>query len=110
MSLDDFNQNLSSIINSIAKKQSQGVIALLIQPTQWNAPDKEYTDHVFDMLRIADEKRLKVINRISCPYSTQQCTAQMVEYAKENKELLVLSRELIIWKIKGKEDLNYARK
>jgi hypothetical protein len=99
MSLEDFNKALSGIVNGIARKQSKGVVALLIQPTQWNAPDREFTDHVYDMLRLADPKRLKLVNRISCPYSSQQCTAQMVEYAKERKELLVLTRELIVWKI-----------
>ncbi|MBW2194619.1 MAG: site-specific DNA-methyltransferase [Deltaproteobacteria bacterium] len=99
MSLEDFNKTLSGVVNGIAKKQSKGFIAMLMQPTQWNAPDKEYTDHVIDMVRLADAKRLKLVNRISCPYSSQQCKPQMVEYAKENKMLLVLSRELIVWKI-----------
>lgn len=99
MSLEDFNKALSGIVNGIARKQSKGVIALLIQPTQWNAPEREFTDHVYDMLRLTDPKRLKLVNRISCPYSSQQCTPQMVEYAKERKELLVLTRELIVWKI-----------
>lgn len=99
MSLENFNKTLSVVINGIGKKQSKGVIALLMQPTQWNAPGKEFTDHVFDMVRLADPKRLKLVNRISCPYSSQQCTPQMVDYAKENKELLVLTRELIVWRI-----------
>ena len=99
MSLDDFNKALSGIVNGIARKQSRGVIALLIQPTQWNAPCHEFTDHVYDMLRLADPKRLKLVNRVSCPYSTEQNTAQMVVYAKEHKELLVRTRELIIWRI-----------
>lgn len=100
MTLDDFNKSLSLVVNRIADKLSSGShIALLIQPTQWKADNKEFTDHVFDMIRLAD-KRLQLVNRISCPYSTQQCTPQQVEFAKENKMLLVISRELIIWKIK----------
>ena len=100
MSLDDFNKSLSSVINRIAEKLSSGShIALLIQPTQWKSDNKEFTDHVFDMVKLAD-KRLQLVNRISCPYSTQQCKPQQVEFAKENKMLLVISRELIIWKIK----------
>lgn len=99
MTLAEFNQSLSSVINRIAGKLSLGShIALLIQPTQWKSDNKEFTDHVSDMIRLAD-KRLKLVNRVSCPYSTQQCTPQQVEYAKENKMLLVISRELIIWKI-----------
>lgn len=100
MPLDKFNNALSSVINNIAKKLSaDSHIALLIQPTQWKSDNKDFTDHVSDMIQLAD-KRLKLVNRISCPYSTQQCTPQQVEYAKENKMLLVISRELIIWKIK----------
>ncbi len=99
MSLEEFNLSLSNIVNNISKKLSKGShIALLIQPTQWKSADKDFTDHVFEMVKLAD-KRLKLINRISCPYSTQQCTPQQVIYAKENKILLVLSRELIVWTI-----------
>ena len=98
MSIEDFNKNLSSVIKKIARKQSKGVIALLLQPTQWNAPDKEFIDHIHDLIRLTNTKRLKLINRISCPYSSQQYNPQMVEFAKNNKMLLVLTRELIVWK------------
>jgi DNA modification methylase len=99
MNIIDFNNALSGIINRIANKLSKGShIALIIQPTQWKSENKEFTDHVFDMVKLAD-KKLKLVNRISCPYSTQQCTPQQVNYAKENKLLLVLSRELIIWEV-----------
>ena len=99
MSLEDFNKNLSSVINRIARKQSKGFIALLIQPTQWKSPDKEFTDHAFDMIRLADTKRLKLINRIACPLPKGLCQPPMVKWAKENKELLVLSREIIVWQV-----------
>ena len=99
MSLDDFNKNLSGVINGIAKKQSKGFIALIIQPTQWKSPDKGFTDHAFDMIRLADPKRLKLINRIACPLSNLQCLPPMVDHAKENKMLLVQTREIIVWRI-----------
>jgi DNA modification methylase len=99
MPLEEFTKTLADAINGIAKKQSKGAIALLMQPTQWKADEKQFTDHVFDMLRLADKKRLRLWNRVSCPYQTQQCNAQQVEWAKENKQLLVISRELIIWEI-----------
>lgn len=99
MPLDKFNDALSSVINNISKKLSIGShVALLIQPTQWKSDNKDFTDHIYDMVRLAN-KKLKLINRISCPYSTQQCTPQQVIYAKENKLLLVISRELIIWEV-----------
>lgn len=96
MPLDEFNETLSNLICKISKKlQPASIIALIIQPTQWKSPEKNFTDHVSAMIR---RVKLPIIMRVSCPYESQQCTAQMVEWAKENKQLLVLSRELIIWR------------
>lgn len=96
MPLDEFTKVLSGLVKSFAGKLRPGaVIALIIQPTQWRAPDREYTDHVADMLRAV---KVSVDMRFSCPYESQQCTAQMVEWAKANKKCLVLTRELIVWR------------
>ena len=100
MELEAFNRALSGVVNRIAEKQSRGVIALLMQPTQWNAPERRFTDHVVDMVQAASGQ-LVLENRISCPYSTEQYNAQQVDWAKENKKLLVLSRELIVWRVTG---------
>lgn len=100
MPLEKFTATLVKFIGDLAKKQSQGVIALLMQPTQWNAPKHQWTDHVIDIVSGLKNNRLVLENRVSCPYSSEQCNAQMVEYAKEHKMLLGLSRELIIWKFK----------
>ena len=97
MNLEDFTVKLSGFINEIGKKQSKGVIAMLMQPTQWNSPNKEVVDHITDIISHVD---LPVKYRVSVPYSTEQYTPQMVNWAKENKELLVLTRELVIWRIK----------
>jgi hypothetical protein len=97
MDLDRFNKTLSSIINGFAKQLLHGAhIALLIQPTQWNAPDGKIVDHVIDMIKLV---KAQLERRISCPYSTQQYNAQMVEWAKEHKECLVLTRELVVWQV-----------
>lgn len=96
MALSDFNAALASIINGFAKKLADAYIALIIQPTQWKAPDRQFTDHVGDMLRTI---KLPVDMRYSAPYSTQQYTPQMVEWAKANKRCLVLTREIIVWKV-----------
>ena len=97
MSLEDFNKNLSGLIKSFARKMSAGShIALIIQPTQWKSEDKQFTDHIGDMLRAI---KLPVDMRYSAPYSTQQYTPQMVNWAKENKKCLVLTREIIVWKV-----------
>lgn len=98
MPLGEFTEAVAGLVSGVASKQSKGAIALLIQPTQWNAEGREFTDHVTDILQRVRAKKLTVENRVSCPYSTEQCTPQMVEWAKKNKKLLVISRELIIWR------------
>lgn len=99
MPLDQFTDSLIGIVSRIAEKQSRGVIALIIQPTQWKADNREFTDHVMHLVNGVKSKRLTLENRISCPYSTQQANAQQVEWAKANRKLLVISRELIVWRL-----------
>jgi transposase len=95
-SLDDFTKNLAKIINDYAKKLSDAYIALIIQPTQWKAPDRQFVDHIGDMLRAV---KLPVDMRYSVPYESQQCNAQMVDWSKENKRCLVLTREIVVWRV-----------
>jgi DNA-binding XRE family transcriptional regulator len=100
MKLEQFNTALAGIINGFAKKLKDSAsdkpayIALIIQPTQWKAPERQFTDHIGDMLRAV---KLPVDMRYSVPYESQQCTAQMVEWAKAAKRCLVLTREIIVW-------------
>lgn len=96
MTLDEFNKTLASVINGFAKKLTDACIALIIQPTQWKAPDRAFIDHVGDMLRAV---KLPVDMRFSVPYESQQCTSQMVEWTKEKKKCLVLTREIVVWKV-----------
>jgi hypothetical protein len=97
MPLEEFTSKLAGIINALAKKLKPGaVIAMLMQPTQWRAPEKQYTDHVADMIR---RVKLPIDMRVQCPYESQQCNAQMVEWAKANRKVLVISRELVIWMV-----------
>jgi hypothetical protein len=102
MTLEDFTAAMCGVIKRIAAKQESGFIAMIIQPTQWRAePKGSFADHVFDIVQgVSKVAKLEVENRISCPYSSEQCQPQMVDWAKENKKVLVLSRELVIWKIK----------
>ena len=48
------------------------------------------------MLRLI---KLPVKMRYSAPYSTEQYYHPMVEWAKETKHCLVLTREIIVWKV-----------
>ena len=96
MPLDQFHDTLAGIVDGFAKKLSDAFIALIIRPTQWNAPDRTFTDHVAELVR---RVRLPIDMQFSVPYESQQCTAQMVEWAKQNKRCLVLTREIIVWKV-----------
>jgi len=102
MSLGDFTANMAQVINGFAVKMKSSkacgdqFIALIIQPTQWNSPGRAFTDHVGDMLRLVNAP---VDMRFSVPYESQQCTAQMVEWAKAQKCCLVLTREIVVWRV-----------
>lgn len=97
MDLAQFTDTLAGTIRGFAKKLSKGAhIALIIQPTQWNAPDREFTDHIGDMLR---HVKHPVAMRISVPYESQQYNAQQVDWAKAQRELLVLTREIVVWQV-----------
>ncbi|MBL8819688.1 MAG: hypothetical protein JNL58_26925 [Planctomyces sp.] len=95
-SLEDFTKNLAKVIQEYAKKISDAYIALIIQPTQWKAPDRAFVDHIGDILRAV---KLPVAMWYSVPYESQQCNAQMVDWAKANKRCLVLTREIIVWRV-----------
>jgi len=97
MPLKQFTETLAAIIHGFAKKlKPRAMIALILRPTQWQAPEREYTDHVADMIRAI---KLPIDMRVQCPYESQQCGAEMVEWAKQNRKVLVLSRELVIWRV-----------
>ncbi len=100
MPLNDFHAQLHGIITEFSRKlkgyESSKYIALILQPTQWKAPNRTFTDHIVEMLKTVN---LPVNMRYSVPYESQQCTAQMVEWAKQNKQTLVLTREIIVWEV-----------
>lgn len=99
MDLEKFTVTLAKLIGRYAAKQTKGAIALLMQPTQWNADGRQFTDHITDIIKAVRSKNLVLEYRVSCPYSTEQYNAQQIEWAKANKKLLVITRELIIWKV-----------
>lgn len=96
MELQEFNSALSGLVRDLGKKMTAGHIAVLIQPTQWKAPDRKFTDHIADLISMV---KLPIEMRYSVPYESQQCNPQMVEWAKANKKCLVLTRELIVWRV-----------
>ena len=95
MSLEDFTDNLAKVVQGIGKKQSKGVIALLIQPTMYACVENKPTaNHVMDLVKAV---KMDLKTCISCPYSTEQYNSTQVEWAKDNNQLLCLTRQLIVW-------------
>jgi DNA modification methylase len=85
MELGEFYEVLSTFILACAERMdTDGHIAMLMQPTQWNAPNREVVDHVFDLVGFVSS--LKVEQRVSCPYPTQQYNAQQADVAQEEVE------------------------
>ena len=102
MELDDFHNSMATIIKQFADKLSTGAkIALIIQATAMypNRDEAKFNDHICEIRELINTKQTGLIPdiRIEAPYSTQQHLPQNVEWAKANKKLLVLNREIIIW-------------
>jgi hypothetical protein len=71
-----------------------GRIAYIISPTQ--CEDGTVVDHATEMLAPFAENGWRVERRIVVPYQTQQATGQQVEWARANKRLLKLYRDLVV--------------
>jgi hypothetical protein len=99
MPLDQFYATLTKLVMDCAGKMQPGShVALMIQPTQWKNEDKHITDHVVDLCqRVGAPLALRM--RVSCPYESQQSTAQQVDWAKSNRQVLVQTREIIVWEV-----------
>ncbi len=89
MPLDEFHTALVDTINAFAAKMERGHIALIIQATQWLAPNRKTVDHATEVFRRLE---LPLVERVECPYNSEQYNAQQVEWAKANKRRLVVNR------------------
>lgn len=69
-------------------------VAYIISPTQ--NEDGSVVDHATQMLDPFIENGWRVERRIIVPYSTQQATGQQVTWARENKRMLKLYRDLVV--------------
>lgn len=72
-----------------------GHLAFIISPTQLE--NGGVIDHAFDMAGDCVMAGLEQGRRIVVPYNTQQATGQQVTWARENKRLLKLYRDLVVF-------------
>lgn len=97
MTLDEFNAAWANVVKTCAAKLTDGGrLAYIISPSQ--CEDGTVVDHATDMLRACWDIGLTVERRIIVPYSTQQATGQQVDWARENRKLLKLYRDLVVLK------------
>jgi DNA modification methylase len=95
MSLAAFYDAWAKVVTACAERlEPGGVLAYIISPTQ--AENGDVVDHATDMLRACWAAGLNVKRRIIVPYQTQQATGQQVTWARENKRLLKLYRDLVV--------------
>jgi DNA methylase len=69
-------------------------IAYIISPSQLE--DGTVVDHATEMLAPFDAADWLVERRIIVPYSTQQATGQQVTWARDNRRMLKLYRDLVV--------------
>lgn len=95
MSLDAFYKAWADVVKECSKHLADdGVVAYIISPTQLE--DGSVVDHATDMLKACWQSGLTVKRRIIATYSTQQATGQQVEWARDNRRLLKLYRDLVV--------------
>jgi hypothetical protein len=96
MTLPDFNKAWSDLLKACkAHLAPSGKVAYIISPTE----DKEggaVIDHAMEMAVAAAAAGYRIHRRIIVTYQTQQATGQQVTWARENRRLLKLYRDLII--------------
>lgn len=92
LDLEDFYRSWGQTIEHAAQHTNR--IAYIISPTQTD--DGTVVDHATDMLTPFAGEGWPVDRRIIVPYSTQQATGQQVTWARENRRLLKLYRDLVV--------------
>jgi hypothetical protein len=92
MDLEPFYAAWRGVVRVCAKRTKR--IAYIISPTQND--DGSVLDHATDMLAPFRELSWRVERRVIVPYQTQQATGQQVTWARENKRMLKLYRDLVV--------------
>jgi DNA-binding transcriptional regulator YdaS (Cro superfamily) len=104
VTLEEFNQAWAGIVKTCADKLATGgVLAYLISPTQLrdgsaeNGHSTDVVDHAYQMYQPCLDAGLHPVRRIIVTYNTQQASGQQVTWARENRRLLKLYRDLVVF-------------
>lgn len=92
MDLPDFRAAWAAVVKNAVEHANR--IAYIISPTQ--NEDGSVLDHATDMTDPFFRAGWHIERRIIVPYSTHQATGQQVTWARENKRMLKLYRDLVV--------------
>ena len=99
MTLPDFNAAWVKLLKACRSHLSDGgKVAYIISPTE----DKDagvVIDHAMEMAAAAMGAGYRIHRRIIVTYQTQQATGQQVTWARENRRLLKLYRDLVVLEV-----------
>jgi len=98
MDLKVFYDNFFKIFKQLkSKMKKDSYLAFIIQGTQWKN-NLILEDHAFKIYRMLEDLNFEFVNRIICPYSTEQYNAQQINKSKKEKIILTLYRDLLVFK------------
>lgn len=97
MSQDEFMAAWAQVVGTCADHMNADArLAFIISPTQND--DGSVVDHAFEMAVTCRAAGLELERRVIVPYNTQQATGQQVTWARENRRLLKLYRDLVVFR------------
>lgn len=99
MSLEDFYSSMEKLFNKICKKYKDFTMAIIIGNSQWVNEDKHVEPHALKFYEMLN-KKMDFVHELIIPYNTQIYNGTQIEIAKEQKIILNLHRDLLIFRSK----------
>ena len=98
MLLNEFYDSWGRVVETCKDHMpDNGHLAFITSPAE-DMQNQHVEDLAFNMYRVALNGGLKLYRRIIVTYNTQQATGQQVNWARENKRLLKLYRDLVVFR------------
>lgn len=96
MTLDGFMAAWEKVVKLCAGHRAKGGrVAFIVSPAECKEDD-QVVDLAFEMYAVCRDAALTCERRIVVPYNTQQATGQQVTWARDNRRLLKLYRDLVV--------------
>jgi hypothetical protein len=96
MSLDNFLAAWQKTIRTCAAHIApDGLIAFIVSPAE-DTDSNRVVDLALLMYRLSEEQGLRCRRRVIALYNTQQANTQQVTWARTNKKLLKLYRDIVV--------------